>query len=102
ELLCDKPTHWDSTYVMLHRLRILQQAIGHWIDLPAQHTIVHHKLSPMNWQVLQDLEVILEAPRHAQQCMSGKTSPLLGNTIPAFEGLIQRWKLVVDLVPHCA
>ncbi|KAG1894083.1 uncharacterized protein F5891DRAFT_1195634 [Suillus fuscotomentosus] len=34
--------------------------------------------------------------------MSSKTSPLLGSTIPAFEGLIQRWNLVVDLVPHCA
>lgn len=25
ELLCDEPTHWDSTYIMLNRLRILQQ-----------------------------------------------------------------------------
>ncbi|KAG1827548.1 uncharacterized protein BJ212DRAFT_1257671 [Suillus subaureus] len=102
ELLCDKPTHWDSTYIMLNCLRILQQAINHWIDLPAQCTIVHHKLSPINWQVLQDLKVILEALHHTQQCMSGETSPLLGNTILAFEGLIQRWKLVADHVPHCA
>lgn len=39
---------------------MVAQAIDHWINLPAQRSIVHYKLSPMDWQVLQDLEVILE------------------------------------------
>ncbi|KAG2062389.1 hypothetical protein BDR06DRAFT_1016327 [Suillus hirtellus] len=62
ELLCDEPTHLDLTYVMFNHLRILWQAINHWIDLPAQCSIACYKLSPMDWQVLQDLEVILECP----------------------------------------
>ncbi|KAG2126456.1 hypothetical protein BD769DRAFT_1388149 [Suillus cothurnatus] len=56
----------------------------------------------IDWARNIDLKVILEAPHHTQQCMSSKTSPLLGSTIPAFEELIQRWNLVADLVPHCA
>jgi hypothetical protein len=80
ELLCDKPTCWDSTYIMFNNLRILRQvslisldsshsltlaqAINHWIDLPAQCSIACYKLSPMDWQVLQDLEVILEVCFH--------------------------------------
>ncbi|KAG1901141.1 uncharacterized protein F5891DRAFT_951217, partial [Suillus fuscotomentosus] len=52
------------------------------------------KLSPMEWQFLQDVEVILEAPHAAQQCMSGESTPKLSGAFPAFETLIERWKFL--------
>jgi hypothetical protein len=36
------------------------QAIDQFFSIPAQQNISHHKLDVMQWQVLQDLEVVLE------------------------------------------
>jgi hypothetical protein len=33
ELLCDEPTRWGSSFVMVNRLRILQQVRPHFIIL---------------------------------------------------------------------
>ncbi|KIK41148.1 hypothetical protein CY34DRAFT_13247 [Suillus luteus UH-Slu-Lm8-n1] len=55
----------------------------------------------MEWQFLQDIEVILEAPHAARQCMSGERTPKLSSAFPAFEMFIERWKLLAQHVPHC-
>jgi hypothetical protein len=76
ELLCDEPTRWGSSFVMVNRLRILQQVRPHFIilgisltaaqavddflDADDQRAIAHLKLEPVEWQILQDLEVVLE------------------------------------------
>ncbi|KAH0839385.1 hypothetical protein J3R83DRAFT_97 [Lanmaoa asiatica] len=56
----------------------------------------------MEWEVLQDLEVILEVPLLAQKTMCGEETPLLGGAVPAFEVFIAQWKRLSDLVdaPH--
>ncbi|KAG2350044.1 hypothetical protein BDR05DRAFT_839580, partial [Suillus weaverae] len=75
ELLSDEPTQWDSTYVMLNHLRILCPAISCYI---APNTkLSDYGLRSMEWQVLQDLEVILEVPHACQQSMSSESTPVL-------------------------
>ncbi|KIK33567.1 hypothetical protein CY34DRAFT_42461, partial [Suillus luteus UH-Slu-Lm8-n1] len=60
ELLLDEPTRWDSVYVMLNRLWTLRQVISAFFDAWTQRNISEKRLSEMDWQFLQDLEVILE------------------------------------------
>ncbi|KIK31462.1 hypothetical protein CY34DRAFT_40185, partial [Suillus luteus UH-Slu-Lm8-n1] len=56
ELLLDEPTRWDSVYVMINRLRTLQQAVTAFFDAWAQRNISDKRLSDIDWQFLQDLE----------------------------------------------
>ncbi|KIK31465.1 hypothetical protein CY34DRAFT_39284, partial [Suillus luteus UH-Slu-Lm8-n1] len=60
ELLLDEPTRWDSVYVMINRLQTLQQVVTAFFDAWAQCNISDKRLSDIDWQFLQDLEVILE------------------------------------------
>ncbi|KAI6123898.1 hypothetical protein EV401DRAFT_2069113 [Pisolithus croceorrhizus] len=54
--------------------------------------LLDYKMDDMDWQVLQDVEVVLEIPHAAQQSMSGESTPKLGGAIPAFEMFIEEWK----------
>jgi hypothetical protein len=51
-----------KTYIMFNCLRFLQQVTFHLIRISCSLMVVQviYKLTPMEWQVLQDLEVILE------------------------------------------
>ncbi|KAG1820910.1 uncharacterized protein BJ212DRAFT_1227105, partial [Suillus subaureus] len=82
ELLCDEPTQWDSTYIMLN----LSQAIDCY--LTTQTSLSKHGLSLMEWMVLQDLEVILEVPHTCQQSMSSENTPMLSGAVSALEHLM--------------
>ncbi|KAG1736229.1 hypothetical protein EDB19DRAFT_1830040 [Suillus lakei] len=72
---------------MLNHLRTLHQAVDEFLDDNNQRAISHLKLEPVEWQILQDLEVVLEAPHAVQQSMSSKSTPVLSCAIPAFESL---------------
>ncbi|KAG1727189.1 uncharacterized protein EDB91DRAFT_1061236 [Suillus paluster] len=91
QLLHDEPTRWDSTYVMLNHLQTLRQAMDLFCDSPLQCHMINKKLSLMEWLVLQDFKVILEAPHTAQQTMSSKSTPILSGAVPTFEKMIQCW-----------
>ncbi|KIK24334.1 hypothetical protein PISMIDRAFT_44028, partial [Pisolithus microcarpus 441] len=56
------------------------------------HDIVRAQLDNMDWQVLQDMEVVLEIPHSAQQCMSGESFPLLSRVVPSFETFMAQWE----------
>ncbi|KAG1782087.1 ribonuclease H-like domain-containing protein [Suillus placidus] len=101
ELLLDEPTRWDSVYVLINRLRTLQQAVTTFFDAWAQCSISEKRLSEMDWQFLQDLEVILEAPHATQQKLSSESTPLLSHAVPTFEELINGWESIGLHVPHC-
>ncbi|KAG1791709.1 ribonuclease H-like domain-containing protein [Suillus plorans] len=102
ELLCDEPTRWDLTYIILNRLRTLRQAVDDFLDDNDQRAIFHLKLEPVEWQILQDLEVVLEAPHAIQQSMSSESTPVLSCTIPAFERLVKKWKDLAQRFAHLA
>ncbi|KAI6103767.1 hypothetical protein EV401DRAFT_2079448 [Pisolithus croceorrhizus] len=80
---------------MINRLQILVQWSAH-------RELLDHKMDDMDWQVLQDVEVVLEIPHAAQQSMSGESTPKLSGAIPAFETFIEEWKGLSDAVPCCA
>ncbi|KIK80918.1 hypothetical protein PAXRUDRAFT_46109, partial [Paxillus rubicundulus Ve08.2h10] len=42
-------------------------------------------------EVLQDMEVVLEVPSHAQQSMCGESIPLLGGALPLYETFLAQW-----------
>ncbi|KAG2747743.1 hypothetical protein P692DRAFT_201684725, partial [Suillus brevipes Sb2] len=56
----------------------------------------------LEWQILQDLEVVLEAPYAVQQSMSSESTPVLSCAIPAFERLVKKWKDLAQRFAHLA
>ncbi|KAI6098648.1 hypothetical protein EDD16DRAFT_1498280, partial [Pisolithus croceorrhizus] len=84
-------THWDLTYFMINCFHTLHQAIKLFLAAPQNADVAQHKLEPLDWEVLQDLEFILEAPSLAQHAMSGEQSPLLGGALPTFETFMTQW-----------
>ncbi|KAG2365314.1 hypothetical protein BDR07DRAFT_1374397 [Suillus spraguei] len=85
---------------MINHVWTLQQVVTTFFDAWPQCNISEKRLSEMNWQFLQDLEVILEAPHAAQQKLSSKSTPLLSHAIPTFEELINGWESIGLHVPH--
>ncbi|KAG1759799.1 hypothetical protein EV702DRAFT_1208130 [Suillus placidus] len=101
ELLLNEPTRWDSVYVMINHLQTLRQAVIAFFDAWAQRGISEKKLCEMDWQFLQDLEVILEAPHAAQQKLSSESTPMLSHAVPTFEELADGWESIGLHAPHC-
>jgi hypothetical protein len=81
QLLWDVCTRWDSVYHMISRLHamrpvsykltlyyvtswlitpISKQALDDFLALPNHRDLVAYRLTPMEWQVLQDFEMILQ------------------------------------------
>lgn len=59
QLLRDVKTRWDSVYYMIKRLRLMRPAIDHFLASPVNKDLVSHRLSDVEWGVLQDFEAIL-------------------------------------------
>ncbi|KIK26369.1 hypothetical protein PISMIDRAFT_50153, partial [Pisolithus microcarpus 441] len=59
------------------------------------------RLTVLEWEVLQDLEVVLEIPHEAQQCMSSESRPVLSKAVPAFKTVILPWQALAKHAPHC-
>ncbi|KAF8137053.1 ribonuclease H-like domain-containing protein [Boletus edulis] len=104
ELLRDVKSCWDSIYFMINRLCALRLAVDSFLALPhgPHDELAKRKLTPMQWEVLIDLEIILEIPHAAQQYMSSESMPILGGAIPAFKLLMIQWDALCIKAPHCA
>ncbi|KIK12451.1 hypothetical protein PISMIDRAFT_120879 [Pisolithus microcarpus 441] len=62
ELLRNVKTWWDSAYFMINRMRALHLAIDRFLSLPrgSNDELSGLRLTALEWEVLQDLEVVLE------------------------------------------
>ncbi|KAH9034158.1 hypothetical protein EDB84DRAFT_1269970, partial [Lactarius hengduanensis] len=103
QLLCDVCTRWDSVYRMLNRLRDMRPAVDYFLDLPNQdpkNDLRKYKISPREWQEMQDLEIILEMPHKVQQVMSDESTPILSGAIPSFEIFMSSWEQLAENHPH--
>ncbi|KAG2130808.1 uncharacterized protein EDB93DRAFT_1094642 [Suillus bovinus] len=99
ELLCDVCMRWDSTYFMINRLRAMRPAIDFFLSMPNQQDISGHKMTNSEWQVLKDLEKILDVPHRVQQRMSSKSMPQLGSAVPCFELFMTAWESLATKFP---
>ncbi|KIM55528.1 hypothetical protein SCLCIDRAFT_30313 [Scleroderma citrinum Foug A] len=59
-------------------------------------------LQEIDWQVIEDMEIVLEVPNSAQQLMSHKTLPVLSCAVPTIETLIIQWEHLSTHLPQCA
>ncbi|KAH9033149.1 hypothetical protein EDB84DRAFT_1270345 [Lactarius hengduanensis] len=101
ELLCEVSTRWDSVYSMLNRLRVLRLAVDYFLTFPTGNVdLSKYRISPKEWDVLQDVEYVLSKPHRVQQIMSKETTPVLSGAIPAFETFMTLWERLVENYPH--
>lgn len=59
-----------------------------------------HRLSDVEWAVLQDFEAILNVPHQVQQTMSKEANPVLSGSIPAFEMFMTTWERLGEKHPR--
>ncbi|KAF8833832.1 hypothetical protein BDN67DRAFT_858484, partial [Paxillus ammoniavirescens] len=100
QLLHDVKTHWDSIYYMINCLHALRQVVSYFLDAPHNTDIGDHKMLPLGWEVLQDMEVVLEVPSHAQRSMCGESIPLLSRAFPSYEMFLAQWTSLSSACDH--
>ncbi|KAI9567261.1 hypothetical protein HD554DRAFT_2024198 [Boletus coccyginus] len=88
QLLCDVKTHWDSIYYMINYF--------YFLDALCNIDIADYNLGSLQWDVLQDMEVVLEA----QQTMCGEIMQLLGGTFPSYETFLAQWTSLSSSCTH--
>ncbi|KAI9570067.1 hypothetical protein HD554DRAFT_2019311, partial [Boletus coccyginus] len=100
QLLHDIKMHWNSTYFMINHFQVLQQAVDYFLDALCNAEIVNDRLKHLNWEVLQDMKVILGVPCHAQHSMCGENIPLLDGAVPFYETFLAQWKRLCVMNDH--
>ncbi|KIK20175.1 hypothetical protein PISMIDRAFT_73321, partial [Pisolithus microcarpus 441] len=99
----DVPSAWTNALGEVMRKEDYVEAVA-WDPISICQNIIHLsglRLTVLEWEVLQDLEVVLEIPHEVQQCMSSESRPVLSKAVPAFETVILRWQALVKHTPHC-
>ncbi|KAI5996803.1 hypothetical protein EDC04DRAFT_2511595, partial [Pisolithus marmoratus] len=91
QLLHDVKTRWDSIYYMIHHLCYLCQLIDSFLDRPNNKDMKKYRLSPMQWNVLWDFELILEILHQAICALSSECLPTLCKYLIPFEKFYDTW-----------
>ncbi|KAJ7235800.1 hypothetical protein C8J57DRAFT_1088647, partial [Mycena rebaudengoi] len=91
QLLRDCETRWSSTFLMSDRLTELYPAVQCFLNHPQQAAIAHLLFTPMEYQVLHDIQAILLVPHAAQELLSAEKTPTLSVALPAYELLLNSW-----------
>ncbi|KIM81085.1 hypothetical protein PILCRDRAFT_9113 [Piloderma croceum F 1598] len=76
------------------------KTVDHFLALPINNELAMHKITEMEWRVLQDFQIILEIPHYVQQFMSGESTPILSNSILAFELFLSKWEDLAVMHPR--
>ncbi|KAI6099962.1 hypothetical protein EDD16DRAFT_1436344, partial [Pisolithus croceorrhizus] len=84
QLLCDVKTCWDSVYYMI-------PPIDSFLDRPNNRDVKKYRLLPMQWNVLQGFELILEIPHQAIQALLSECLPTLCKYLITFEKFYDTW-----------
>ncbi|KAF8871222.1 hypothetical protein BD779DRAFT_1478372 [Infundibulicybe gibba] len=78
-------------------------AISKFLHLPKyESSIGHHKLSPTQRKVLDDIRHFLSLPHTVQEVVSAEKTPTLTVVLPAYEWLIHVFKLLAKWLPKIA
>ncbi|KAI6018290.1 hypothetical protein EDC04DRAFT_2523339, partial [Pisolithus marmoratus] len=87
----DVKTRWDSIYYMMHCLHYLHQPIDSFLDRPNNKDMKKYRLSPMQWNVLWDFELILEIPHQAIHALSSECLLTLCKYLITFKKFYDTW-----------
>ncbi|KIM87797.1 hypothetical protein PILCRDRAFT_63268, partial [Piloderma croceum F 1598] len=98
----DVHTRWDSVYYMINRLCEMRPVVDHFLALPNHNDLAKYKITPQEWVVMQDIEVILSVCCNMHQVMPGERTPILSGAIPSFEQFMTRWERLHENKPHLA
>jgi hypothetical protein len=78
--------------------------VDHFLALPNHRDLAKYRITPKEWDVMEDFEAILSVPHQVQQTMSGEGMPILSGAIPAFEMFMTKWEKLgngsKDLKPY--
>ncbi|KAH9014937.1 hypothetical protein EDB84DRAFT_1277499, partial [Lactarius hengduanensis] len=87
--------------VQVKQMELLCEAVDYFLTFPTGNVdLSKYRISPKEWDVLQDVEYVLSKPHRVQQIMSKETTPVLSGAIPAFETFMTSWERLVENYPH--
>ncbi|KAK6996343.1 ribonuclease H-like domain-containing protein [Favolaschia claudopus] len=95
QLLRDCDTRWSSTYNMNDRVIVLH-------PYPENRSLADLLFSEEQFQVLNDIQLILSLPHLAQELLSAEKTPTLSMALPAFELLLLNWLCLMEELPELA
>ncbi|KAL4064539.1 hypothetical protein J3A83DRAFT_4191258 [Scleroderma citrinum] len=81
--------HIGTLYYMINQLRTFKQDIA------------DRQLYEMDWQIIEDMEIVLEVPHSAQQLMLHEMLPILSHAVPIIETVIIQWEHLTAHLPQC-
>ncbi|KAF7372144.1 Dimer-Tnp-hAT domain-containing protein [Mycena venus] len=102
QLLRDCETRWSSTYNMSDRVIELYPAVQCFLRHPQQLSLAHLLFTEDQFQVLNDIQLVLSAPHLAQELLSAEKTPTLSMALPAFELLLKSWLQMQQTLPELA
>ncbi|KAF8982903.1 hypothetical protein BDQ17DRAFT_1261856, partial [Cyathus striatus] len=90
QLLRDCETRWSSTYLMIdHVIHLYPVIFLHRSD----GDLACHLFTDNDLSVLCDIRQVLEVPHLVQELLSGEYTPTLSLSLPAYETLLDNWRV---------
>ncbi|KAF5364478.1 hypothetical protein D9758_010660 [Tetrapyrgos nigripes] len=102
QLIRDIDIRWGSTALMIDRARLLKMAIKRFLAHPEFKDLRRYYLTEVDWTMLDRYSEILAVPQRFQHVLSGEKTPTLCFVLPAFEAMIEKWKVLRDTIPQLA
>ncbi|EUC58850.1 HAT family dimerization protein, partial [Rhizoctonia solani AG-3 Rhs1AP] len=99
QLLCDSPTRWGLTFLMMERYEMMSPAVQEFAfrtQLDAIIPVLDHK----QFEVMQDLISVLRIPHNAQELLSSEKTPTLALAVPLYETIILTWEKLAVSIPE--
>ncbi|KIM83475.1 hypothetical protein PILCRDRAFT_69331, partial [Piloderma croceum F 1598] len=91
---------WDSVYYMLNCLCEIQPVVNYFLTLLENSDLAWYKISPQEWLVMQDIEVVLSVS--STQSATGESHLILSGSIPTFEQFMLKWETIMEDHPNLA
>ncbi|KIM68662.1 hypothetical protein SCLCIDRAFT_20020 [Scleroderma citrinum Foug A] len=102
ELLHDVKTRILYVRSLLPLFNFDSKALDVFFQAPTNKDITDRRLGEMDWQVIEDMEIVLEVPHSAQQLMSHEMLLVLSQAVPTIETIIVQWQHLSVHLPRCA
>ena len=89
KITLDNKTRWGSTYKMLSRLKEIRSAVSATLAIVQNaKTSIPSDLSDEEWELIDEIIVILEPLHHATEYISSESIPLVSSFLPMIMRLL--------------